>query len=125
MNVKVYLLHAKDNMISKALAGAAAKPIILSILNGSEAYGYQIIKHIQKLSGGTVLWNDGTLYPFLHRLEGQGLVSSAWRLSDVGRRRKYYQITKKGRREMDRERIQWLAVDSILAQLWVLTPRPA
>ena len=112
-------------MISKALAGAAAKPIILSILNGSEAYGYQIIKHIQKLSGGTVLWNDGTLYPFLHRLEGQGLVSSAWRLSDVGRRRKYYQITKKGRREMDRERIQWLAVDSILAQLWVLTPRPA
>ena len=112
-------------MISKALAGAAARPIILSILNSEEAYGYQIIKHITALSGGTVLWNDGTLYPVLHRLEGQGLVTSSWRSSDEGRRRKYYRITKKGRREMDDERKQWLTVDSILAQLWGMKPRLA
>lgn len=122
MNIKACSYHVMI-MISKALAGAAAKPIILSILNVKETYGYQIIKQIQILSGGSVLWNDGTLYPVLHRLEGNGLVTSSWRSSDEGRRRKYYQITKKGQREIESQRAQWLTVDSILAQLWGMTPR--
>ena len=110
-------------MITKALAGAAAKPIILSILSSGEAYGYQLIQQIHALSGGTLLWNDGTLYPVLHRLEDQGLVTSAWRLSDGGRQRKYYRLTKKGRQTLETEKRQWLTVDAVLAQLWGLEPR--
>ena len=111
-------------MITKALAGAAAKPIILSILSSGEAaYGYQLIQRIEALSGGTLLWNDGTLYPVLHRLEDQGLLSSSWRLSEVGRRRKYYRLTKKGHQALEAEKQQWLTVDALLAQLWGLEPR--
>ena len=67
-------------MITKALAGAAAKPLILSILSSGEAaYGDQLIQRIEALSGGTLQWNDGTLYPVLHRLEDQGRLSARGR----------------------------------------------
>ena len=111
-------------MITKALAGAAAKPLILSILSSGEAYGYQLIQRIEALSGGALLWNDGTLYPVLHRLEDQELVTSTWRTSEVGRRRKYYQLTERGRQTLEAEKRQWLSVDAVLAQLWGLEPRP-
>ncbi len=111
-------------MITKALAGAAAKPLILSLLGSGEAYGYEIIQRIEALSGGTLLWNDGTLYPVLHRLEDQELVTSTWRTSEVGRRRKYYQLTERGRQTLEAEKRQWLSVDAVLAQLWGLEPRP-
>jgi PadR family transcriptional regulator, regulatory protein PadR len=112
-------------MISKALAGASARPIMLSLLTRGESYGYEIIQRIQVLSGGALLWNDGTLYPVLHRLEHDGLVVSEWRASDVGRRRKYYRITAKGKKELEIEKQQWLSVHSVLSQLWGLQPQTA
>ena len=59
------------------------------------------------------------LYPVLHRLEKQGLVRSRWGLSDVGRRRKYYRLTPKGRTALEQEREQWLLVHATLEKLWV------
>lgn len=110
-------------MLTKELAGASARPIMLSLLAQGESYGYAIIQRIHGLSGGTLQWNDGTLYPVLHRLEDEGLVTSAWRTSEAGRRRKYYRLTPQGERAMDAEKHQWLRVDAVLAQLWGLEPR--
>lgn len=110
-------------MIGKELVGAATKPIMLSILAEAESYGYAIIQRIHDLSGGALELSDGTLYPVLHRLEDEGLVTSAWRVSESGRRRKYYDLTPKGRTALEAERRQWLRVDAILAQLWGFEPR--
>ncbi|MBN2246010.1 MAG: PadR family transcriptional regulator, partial [Candidatus Aminicenantes bacterium] len=63
-------------MSSKTLIAAVAKPIILSILQSGESYGYQIIKHVRRASGGTLDWSSALLYPVLHRLEKDGLIRS-------------------------------------------------
>ena len=120
--IKVYL---KTIMLTRELAGASAKPLILSILASGESYGYAILQRIEDLSSGVLSWDDSTLYPVLHRLENDGLLESSWRKAENGRRRKYYSITKKGLKALDKEKKQWLCVDAVLAQLWGLQPRLA
>lgn len=110
-------------MIAKELVGAATKPIMLSIIAKGESYGYAIIQRIHDLSGGAIEMSDGTLYPVLHRLEDEGLITSTWRTAESGRRRKYYALTKTGEKALDDERSQWLQVDAVLAKLWGLEPR--
>ena len=110
-------------MLTRELAGAAAKPLILSILAQGESYGYAILQRIEMLSEGELSWDDSTLYPVLHRLENQGLLTSSWRQADNQRRRKYYALTAKGRKALAHEKQQWLHVDAVLAQLWGLQPR--
>ena len=112
-------------MISRVLVAASVRPIILSVLTGGATYGYAIVQRIHELSGGAIRWSDGTLYPVLHKLETDGLVASSWRKSDVGRKRKYYDLTPAGHSALEAEKKQWLDVDSILAQLWGLQPRMA
>ncbi|MBN4056390.1 helix-turn-helix transcriptional regulator [Rhodothermus sp. AH-315-K08] len=81
------------------------------------------MRRVHDLSDGQVEWKDGMLYPVLHRLRDEGLVTSSWRHSDAGRRRKYYKITLKGQTALEAEKQQWLCVDSILAGLWGLERR--
>ena len=110
-------------MISKALVAASTKPIILSILLSGENYGYQIIQKVKELSGGTLEWSDGMLYPVLHRLEKDDFIRSQWKVSDGGRLRKYYTLTDLGREELETEKKQWLTVHEALLKLW--KPLPA
>ena len=113
-------------MLTKELAGASARPLLLSLLGEGESYGYALIQRIHDLSGGTLAWNDGTLYPILHRLEDEDLIASTWRVApETNRRRKYYRLTLKGERALESERQQWLCVDAVLAKLWNLEPRIA
>jgi PadR family transcriptional regulator PadR len=112
-------------MLTRELAGASARPIILSILASGESYGYAILQRIEALSGGDLSWDDSALYPVLHRLEHDGLLSSSWRLAASGRRRKYYRLTARGQEELETEKRQWLRVNAVLAQLWGLEPRLA
>jgi len=49
--------------IGKDLVAASATPLVLSILNDGESYGYAIIKRVDELSGGELQWTDGMLYP--------------------------------------------------------------
>lgn len=109
-------------MISKALIAASTKPMILSILSSEENYGYQIIQNVKRISGGHLEWSDGMLYPVLHRLEKDGFIQSQWRISEEGRRRKYYCITELGLKELEVERQQWMSVHTALAKLWKPVP---
>ena len=102
----------------KELVAASATPLILSILAQGESYGYAIIQRVADLSDGRLEWTDGMLYPILHRLEDQGLIRSAWRESDVGRKRKYYRINEAGRRALGAQRQQWMAVSAALEAAW-------
>ena len=105
-------------MISKALVAASTKPLLLSILLDGETYGYRIIKQMKNLSNGKLEWSFGMLYPVLHRLEKDGFIKSEWKTSEKGRFRKYYRLTDAGRRELEREKNQWLTVNKVFAKLW-------
>ncbi len=109
-------------MTSKALAAASTKPLILTLLLGGEDYGYRIIQRVKELSGGALSWSDNMLYPFLKRLEDEGLIVSRWRTSEEGRFRKYYRLTEAGRSELDSERRQWVRVNKVLCALWKALP---
>lgn len=104
--------------VSKDLVAASATPLILSILAEGESYGYAIIKRVRQLSGGQMQWTDGMLYPVLHRLERQGLIRSFERISETGRKRRYYRLKKKGTETLAKQRSEWMLVYSTLKQLW-------
>ena len=104
--------------IYKELVAASSRPLVLSILAGGDEYGYEIIKHVKRLSGGDMEWSAGMLYPLLHRLEREGLIAGYWELTDEGRRRKYYRLTARGRRQMMIDRESWWAVHGALETAW-------
>lgn len=104
--------------IGKDLVAASATPLVLAILQEGESYGYAIIKRVSELSGGEVQWTDGMLYPLLHRLERNDHIKAVWGKSETGRKRKYYHITEKGRKELARQQKQWQLMDSALRGIW-------
>ena len=104
--------------INKDLVAASSTPLVLAILSEGDSYGYAILQRVRKLSGGTLEWTDGMLYPGLHRLERGGLVESRWEKADTGRRRKYYRVTELGLAQLADERRQWRAVDETLRRAW-------
>ena len=104
--------------LEKELVAASSVPLILSILSEGDSYGYAIIQRVKELSGGEIEWTDGMLYPVLHWLEDQGQVRSRWTKSEMGRRRKYYSLRRKGRLALREQKEQWSVVTSTLKHLW-------
>lgn len=107
------------SVIPKALVAASTRPLILSILAESgESYGYDIINRVKELTDGRLEWQDGMLYPVLHRLEQEGLLLARWGRSETGRRRRYYRLKKEGHVALELEKEQWLKVHEALVTLW-------
>jgi DNA-binding PadR family transcriptional regulator len=103
----------------KDLVAASATPLVLAILAEGDSYGYAILKRVAELSGGRLHWTDGMLYPVLHRLERQDLVAAKWGVSESGRSRKYYRITRSGRTQLAAQQQQWQVVDDALRCIWL------
>jgi len=87
-------------------------------------YGYQISQELQQRSGGYFDMKEGLLYPTLHRMAQQGLLTSEWRETDTARRRKYYSITETGRRALSEQRAEWHTFVEKLYH-WLDTPTTA
>ncbi len=100
--------------INKDLIAASSTPIVLATLAKRESYGYAILKQVQDASGQHIEWTDGMLYPVLHRLERLGYIDGTWKDADSGRKRKYYRITSRGRKQLADELKQWRAVDATI-----------
>ena len=104
--------------IDKDLIAASATPLVLAILAEGESYGYAILKRVRALSAGELEWTDGMLYPLLHRLRRLGYVTTEWRTSAEGRRRKYYMVTDEGRAALVDHQQQWLTITRALNDVW-------
>ena len=96
-------------MVGKDLMKGSTALLALSLLAEGEQYGYQMIAELKRRSDGTFNLKEGTLYPVLHGLENDGAVESFWVDSDEGRRRKYYRITRYGRKLLEEKRGEWTA----------------
>ena len=81
--------------------------LALKALLAQPTHGWGIGQRIQDMSGGQLAVNQGSLYPALQRLEYRGLVTSAWDVSENGRRARYYRITATGRRALGEEVESW------------------
>ena len=92
--------------------------LILAVVGDGPLHGYAVIEELRARSEGAFDLAEGTLYPVLHRLEAEGLLTSAW--SEVsGRRRRVYRLTRRGRGALVRRRDEWAgfvrAVEAVLA----------
>lgn len=91
--------------------------IILSTLKDSAKYGYEIIKEIDASSNGVFKMKEGTLYPILHSLEYDGFVLSKELISENGRKRKYYHLTKSGQKLLLEKKNEWKNFKLLIDQL--------
>jgi DNA-binding PadR family transcriptional regulator len=110
--------------ISSELVKGTVVPIILKLLSEKEMYGYEIIRVVNERTNQALEWKEGTLYPWLHSLEQDGMIASAWRESEAGRRRKYYALTRKGAAEMTRRVDEWQSLAKAVSAV-LLAPVPA
>ena len=108
--------------LSKELVGASSIPLILSILEEGENYGYMIIQRVKEISKEQIEWKDGTLYPILHKLEKKGLIESFWKSAETGRKRKYYRLLKNGKTVLATEKQNWLELNQMFSRLWNVEP---
>ena len=105
-------------MLAKELVAASTEPLILSLLSEDESYGYALIQRVKELSGDSIEWTDGMLYPVLHRMEREGWIQSRWGVAENGRKRKYYSLKKEGRTALKEQREQWVTVSKVFQRLW-------
>jgi transcriptional regulator len=93
--------------------------LILRTLSLGAQHGWAISERIQQISDDALQVQQGSLYPALHRLERRGWIGAEWRPSENNRRAKYYQLTARGRRQLEVDTEEWrrlaAAVELVLA----------
>jgi transcriptional regulator len=94
--------------------------LILKALTWEPRHGYGISEWIETVTDGSLLMEEGTLYPALHRLQSKGMLESEWGLSENNRRAKYYRLTAKGLRHLDVEADSWARYTSAVARALAL-----
>jgi transcriptional regulator len=91
--------------------------LLLKILALGPFHGWAIAQRLKQVSGDVLQVSDGSLYPALHKLEQEGWITAEWKTSELGRRAKFYSLTRLGRRHLQREAAQWERLSSAISQV--------
>ena len=91
--------------------------LILKTLAGGPMHGWGVAQKIHVLSEDILQVNQGSLYPALHRLEQQGLITAQWGASDNNRQAKFYELTRAGRRQLAEETRNWERMAGAVARI--------
>lgn len=94
--------------------------LILRTVQTEPMHGWAISERIQQISQDVLQINQGSLYPALHRLEHQGWIEAEWRVSELGRRAKYYRLTASGRRQLAIETSEWERMSAAIGRVMKL-----
>ncbi|HLK13198.1 MAG TPA: helix-turn-helix transcriptional regulator [Fimbriimonadaceae bacterium] len=96
--------------------GGDIKALILGTLQAKPLHGYEIVRLIRK-TGGARRLSEGQMYPYLHELEGVGMLRSEWVTDAEERSRRVYELTQAGTEELARPRSLWERLRSWVEQL--------
>jgi transcriptional regulator len=91
--------------------------LILKTLNRGPMHGYGIAEFIEERSEEVLRVEEGALYPALHRLELRGLVAAKWGLSDSNRRAKFYRLTARGRKQLEKDSVRWSLMSTAIGRI--------
>ena len=91
--------------------------LILRTVSLGPQHGWAISERVQQLSSEALRIQQGSLYPALHRLERRGLIKAKWGTTENNRRAKYYELSKKGRAQLEVEREAWAKLTAAVAQV--------
>lgn len=91
--------------------------LILRTIQVEAMHGWAIAQQIQLLSKDQLRVGQSALYPALHKLEQQGWITAEWRVSEKGRRAKYYKLTAAGRKALKAETEQWERLSAAISMV--------
>jgi transcriptional regulator len=100
-----------------ALVQGTLDLLLLKILALEPMHGWAIGQRMTQVSGEELQVSDGSLYPALHKLEQQGLITAKWKKTDLGRRAKFYTLTPLGRRHLEDETENWQRLSSAISRI--------
>lgn len=81
--------------------------LILKIVALEPLHGWAISQRLKQVSGNVLQVSDGSLYPALHKLEQEGWIAAEWKTSELGRRAKFYSLTRPGSAQLERASANW------------------
>ncbi len=91
--------------------------LILRVLNGGPMHGFGIAQKIHVLSADALRVEEGSLYPALYRMEAKGWIKAEWGVSENNRRAKFYQLTARGRKQLETEKTTWARLAAAVGQV--------
>lgn len=105
--------------------GTLALMVLKTLQTLGPLHGYGIARRIEQTSGDLLSLNYGTLYPALLKLEQEGSIASHWGVSENNRKAKFYQLTRAGRKQLEKEARDWEQTTAILARFLAPGSDPA
>src|SRR3954454_8441998 len=105
---------------SDILQGTLDLMILRTLQTMGPQHGFGLAKRIQQISEDALSLNQGTLYPALLRLEQRGWIRPEWGVSEANRRAKFYELTRAGRRQVERESEDWTRTVEIMQRFMKL-----
>ena len=91
--------------------------LLLKILALEPLHGWAIGQRLRQVSDSELRVSDGSLYPALHKLELAGWITAEWRTTELGRRAKFYSLTRAGRRRLEQETEEWRRLSSAVSRV--------
>ena len=99
-------------------AQTALDLLVLTVLQRrGPLHGYGIATAIKSLSDDALRIEEGSLYPALHRMEELGWISAEWKMSDTGRRARFYRVTATGKKQLGIESERWSSFSAGVARV--------
>ena len=96
--------------------GTLALMVLRTLETIGPQHGYGLARRIEQTSGDKLQLNYGTLYPALLKLEQEGFIGSKWGMSENNRRAKFYELTKAGKKRLQKATAEWEQTTAILAR---------
>ena len=91
--------------------------LVLKMLALEPLHGWAIAQRLRQVSDDVLRVSDGSLYPALHKLESDGLISARWRTTENNRRARFYELTRLGRRRLNKETADWKRLSAAISHI--------
>jgi PadR family transcriptional regulator PadR len=88
--------------------------LLLKIIALEPLNGWAISRRLKQVSGDILQVSDGSLYPALHKLEQEGWITATWKLSENNRRAKFYSLSRRGRKQLEKESENWMRLSGAI-----------
>ncbi len=117
--VFLWLIHMSDSNKDKLelLQGTLDLLVLQTLATMGAMHGYGIARRIEQVADNELLLNQGTIYAALVRLQQGKWIEAEWGASDNNRKAKYYQITTRGRRQLEKETENWVRVSHVVQRI--------
>lgn len=121
--MRLHLFSVTENNMSKPpdLVQGTLDLLLLKILALEPLHGWAVSQRLKQVSGNVLQVSDGSLYPALHKLEQEGWIEAEWKTSELGRRAKFYSLTRLGRRRLEKEAANWERLSGAISAVVRLT----